>query len=296
MQNLKLKLIQTNENFQILDIFLENNGILSPEELCLVSLPHDIDWRKGIVVFGRAPIWLYSYLVHQAHPAAWVAVYDPRYGAVVVEAHKTNSPKVGDIIDPETILKYYKQNREPHKIIAFLGNPHTGKSVFLRVVRNKLKELLHPDVFCRDVFVVKACPDGEGDWFAELGENDGKIYRYKNRFDFDFADRISKDIEIISKEKTKLLVDCGGKIDHFNQIILNKCTTAIILGTDENSISEWRGAAKLCGLEILCEVFSSNQNVSFVVNTNPLRIKFGFLDRNNKNIPELPKEFINKLL
>ncbi|MFN3269123.1 MAG: CRISPR-associated ring nuclease Crn3/Csx3, partial [Candidatus Kapaibacteriota bacterium] len=69
MQNLKLSLIQTPENFQILDILLENNGIISPLELNTVEIPSEIDWSKGVVIAGRAPIWLYTYLVHQCHPS-----------------------------------------------------------------------------------------------------------------------------------------------------------------------------------------------------------------------------------
>lgn len=52
-----------------------------------VQLPVDIDFRQGIILEGRAPIWLYGLLLHLCHPAAWVATYDPRLGAVVVETH-----------------------------------------------------------------------------------------------------------------------------------------------------------------------------------------------------------------
>lgn len=58
--------------------------------------PPKIDGTKGVVLEGRGPIWLYSYLVHSYHATAWIGVYDPRIGVVVVESH---SPRMntGDI-------------------------------------------------------------------------------------------------------------------------------------------------------------------------------------------------------
>ncbi|MCX7880664.1 MAG: CRISPR-associated ring nuclease Crn3/Csx3 [Ignavibacteria bacterium] len=296
MKNLKLSLIDTPENFQILEIILENDGIISPEEISSITIPEEINWAKGIVIFGRAPIWLYSYLVHRCHPSAWVAVYDPRYGGIVVEAHKTDSPNVGEVLEQERILKYRNSFLQSKKIIAFLGNPHTGKSVFLRAVRRKLREILPIDKFNRELFLIKACPDGEGDWFEDLGEKEGRIYRYKNQFTLDFVDKVCRDIDSISNEKSLIFVDCGGKIDKFNQMILNKCTHSIILGRDDESMSEWRGAAKLCELNILCEVESSLEYVSKILTVNPLKIKFGPLDRSQKQFPDLPKELIDKLV
>jgi CRISPR-associated protein, Csx3 family len=47
------------------------------------------NFSQGIVIEGRGAIWLYGYLVHECHPAAWVGCYDPRLdGAVVVATHK----------------------------------------------------------------------------------------------------------------------------------------------------------------------------------------------------------------
>lgn len=296
MKNLRLSLISTQENFQIIDILLENNGIVSPLELNEIDLPDGIDWSKGVVIAGRAPIWLYSYLVHQCHPSAWVAVYDPRWGAIVVQTHKVDSPAVGEIIPPDAILKYYKLPNLDKKVIAFLGNPHTGKSVFMRLLRSHLKETLTKEEFNRGVFVIKACPDGEGDWFGELPEEEGKVYRYKNRFDEDFVKKITSHIDLMKNEKSLLFVDCGGKIDRYNQEILNKCTHCIILGTDEVSIAEWRGAAKLANLQIICQVLSSKDEVAEIISTEPLNIRYGFLDRSKRDFLPLPKDLIDRIV
>jgi CRISPR-associated protein Csx3 len=66
---------------------LTENGIIAPSDLKGLKLPRPIDFSQGIVIEGRAPIWLYSYLVHECHPAAWVGCYDTRLGAVVVATH-----------------------------------------------------------------------------------------------------------------------------------------------------------------------------------------------------------------
>ncbi len=73
------------------------DGLIESADLMGLELPEGIDWRKGIVIEGRAPIWLYGYLVHACHPALWVACFDPRLGAVVVATH-THKVSVGQVI------------------------------------------------------------------------------------------------------------------------------------------------------------------------------------------------------
>ncbi|GAB4208011.1 MAG: hypothetical protein Fur006_66480 [Coleofasciculaceae cyanobacterium] len=86
--------------YQHLHIRISNpNRIIEPQDLKGLELPKDMIWSQGVVIEGKAPIWLYGYLVHECHPAAWVACFDPRLGeasphsggAVVVSTH---SPKV----------------------------------------------------------------------------------------------------------------------------------------------------------------------------------------------------------
>jgi CRISPR-associated protein Csx3 len=66
---------------------LNENGIVVPADLKGLKLPSGIDYSQGLVIEGRAPTWLYGYLVHECHPAAWVGCYDTRLGAVVVATH-----------------------------------------------------------------------------------------------------------------------------------------------------------------------------------------------------------------
>ena len=75
----------------------ELDGPISPEILQNLNPPH-VNFKKGVILSGRGPVWLYSYLTHHYHPAAWVATNDPRLGAVVVASH-TPEVKPGMVID-----------------------------------------------------------------------------------------------------------------------------------------------------------------------------------------------------
>lgn len=74
------------------------DGIITPDDLKGLKLPENIQFSQGIAIEGRGAIWLYGYLVHECHPAAWVGCYDPRLdGAVVVATHK-HEVSVGQVL------------------------------------------------------------------------------------------------------------------------------------------------------------------------------------------------------
>ena len=84
--------------FQIVD------GVCTPADLQEL-LPPQVSGSKGVVLSGRGPIWLYARLVHEYHPAAWVATHDPRLGGgVVVESH-VPGVKVGEVVPVEVDCK-----------------------------------------------------------------------------------------------------------------------------------------------------------------------------------------------
>lgn len=77
-------------------IEFELDGPIVPEALRSIR-PPSVPAGKGVILSGRGPIWLYGYLIHHYHPATFIATYDPRIGAVVVESH-TSKYRIGDII------------------------------------------------------------------------------------------------------------------------------------------------------------------------------------------------------
>jgi CRISPR-associated protein Csx3 len=74
------------------------SAIIAPAEP-LPPLP-DILRRSLVIVEGRAPIWRYGMALHLLHgsPAAAIAFYDPRLGAVVVASH-SQEWQVGQVVD-----------------------------------------------------------------------------------------------------------------------------------------------------------------------------------------------------
>jgi CRISPR-associated protein Csx3 len=82
------------ENFTLIHFELENP--IKPDDLKHLNVPK-VNPRKGVVVSGRGPIWLHCFLAHKYHHTPFVAVYDPRLGAVVVQSH--TDLKEGDVID-----------------------------------------------------------------------------------------------------------------------------------------------------------------------------------------------------
>ena len=76
-------------------------GVTEPitPSMPLPELP-EIARGSVVIIEGRAPIWRYGMALHLLHgsPAAAVAFYDPRLGAVVVASHSPAFHK-GQILD-----------------------------------------------------------------------------------------------------------------------------------------------------------------------------------------------------
>lgn len=92
---------QTNQelNYQHLQIQVTTpDGLIEASDLKGLEIPKNIDWKQGVVIEGKAPVWLYGYLVHECHPAAWVGCYDPRLGVVVVSTH-SRIVSVGQVLE-----------------------------------------------------------------------------------------------------------------------------------------------------------------------------------------------------
>lgn len=87
--------IKELENYVILSFYIKES--LKPSILYKIS-PPKINTRKGLILNGRGPIWLYGFLIHFYHSTPFLAVYDPRLGAVIIESH-TPQFKPGDVLD-----------------------------------------------------------------------------------------------------------------------------------------------------------------------------------------------------
>ena len=95
-----------NQEVTLVEIELAEGEVLTPEQLTHLQPPH-LSGTQGVVISGRAPIWLYAYLVHWYHVTRWIGVFDPRLGgAVVVSRHHNTAPNIGEVVklpQPHTI-------------------------------------------------------------------------------------------------------------------------------------------------------------------------------------------------
>ncbi len=86
-------------DYSLVQFQLEEGEVLAPESLKEIVFP-DVEYSKGVVLSGRAPIWLFGAATHHFHPSKWVATHDPRLGYVVVQTH-CQEYKVGQVIQPQ---------------------------------------------------------------------------------------------------------------------------------------------------------------------------------------------------
>ena len=92
--------LQPAKNSLILEhqiLSIEIPSVVEPADLTSLSLPEGMDFKKGVVITGRGPIWLYATLVHLCHSFPWVATHDPRNGYVVVQSHSKET-FAGDVL------------------------------------------------------------------------------------------------------------------------------------------------------------------------------------------------------
>jgi CRISPR-associated protein Csx3 len=101
------------------------------------------------------------------------------------------------------------------------GPPHAGKSVLFYRLTQALRErgIAH--------FAIRACPDGEGDWFHEGPPDVVSTIRLKHGvWPAPFVERIAADIE---HRCLPFLVDMGGRPQASQAPLLRLCTHTILL-------------------------------------------------------------------
>lgn len=87
------------DQFTLIEIEIPE-GVCTPDDLKNLGYPL-VNFQKGVILSGRAPVWVFATLVHEFHPTAWVATFDPRLGGGVVVQSHNKSYSVGDIIPIE---------------------------------------------------------------------------------------------------------------------------------------------------------------------------------------------------
>ena len=147
--------------------------------------------------------------------------------------------------------------------ILFGGPPHAGKSVLFYNLAKALREraIAH--------YAIRACPDGEGNWFHELDQDKVRLIRVKGTWSDDFTKRICLDIE---RRHLPLLVDIGGRPTERQMCLFRNCTHSLLLlrSDQEDNAAFWRHLVKVNGLLPLAELSSQLSGASSVDADGPV--------------------------
>ena len=151
------------------------------------------------------------------------------------------------------------------------GPPHSGKSVLAYLLTQQLRDwkVQH--------YVLRACPDGEGDWSQEAPPETVRLLRQKGQFSADFVDLVCRDLK---QRHLPLLVDVGGSPTPDQERILDFCTHAILLAPEDEGLALWRARAERHGLAIIAELQSTLRGQDAIFATDAvLRGRIAALER-----------------
>ncbi len=230
---------------QVVEIeLLRPDRLMFPEDLRQLYLPPELDPRKGVILTGRAPIWLYGWLVHACHHTRWVACYDPRLGAVVVSTHHPE-------VHLGEVLLLQKERSRLAPAVMIVGPPHSGKSL----LSHALFQALLP--ICADVYLQRAHWDGEGNWFLELNnspQSQTLKQQYRGAETQEFFPWQAAAILELRRQKSLVLVDVGGIVDPAKQPLLEACSHYLVVSGEPAAVPDWhefcadRGNLQLLGI------------------------------------------------
>ncbi|MEH1896961.1 MAG: CRISPR-associated ring nuclease Crn3/Csx3 [Nostoc sp.] len=235
--NLELKVNEVitvdGDRYQCLLIHAVN---ISPQALDSLTLPSDLNWNREIVLWGQAPVWLYTYLVMRCQQASWVACYNIRTTEAVVVVSQCPELVPGD--------KFKLVPKSPCPAIVFGGPPNSGKSL----LGYTLKQTLVRMGWNNKVYLHRTTWDGEGDWFAQmmhtnpelankLSEIAGRWKKPENTAEY-FSQQ-AEAIAEIRKYTDLVLVDLGGMPKEADKMLLPSCTHYIIISNSLEAVPEW---------------------------------------------------------
>lgn len=147
--------------------------------------------------------------------------------------------------------------------ILFGGPPHAGKSILFYHLAKALRERGIPH------HAIRACPDGEGNWFHELDQDKVRLLRVKGEWTDDFVKRICLDLE---RRHLPMLVDLGGRPTEREICLFRTCTHSLLLlrPDQEDNANTWRQLVKRHGLLPLAELSSQQDGPSYLDTDAPV--------------------------
>jgi len=141
------------------------------------------------------------------------------------------------------------------------GPPHVGKSVLAYSLTHALRR--------RGVehYVLRAYPDGEGDWANEADQRLVRRIRIKGEGTPEWVTRICRDI---AARHLPLIVDVGGRPTPDQERVFDHCTHAILLTKDAAHRDTWQTMIVRHGLILLADLHSRLRGTSLVTDDGPV--------------------------
>ncbi|MER3401648.1 MAG: hypothetical protein C4313_11140 [Thermoflexus sp.] len=167
------------------------------------------------------------------------------------------------------------------------GPPHSGKSVLTYSLSYALRRrgVAH--------YVLRAAPDGEGDWFYEGNPNHVRLLRIKGAFDRRWVERICRDIR---RRHLPLLIDVGGQPTPEQEAIFAMATHAILVTRDPTFRPDWLRAIRKYGLYLIADLDSRPEGPSEIHEDQPvLRGVIAGLERGRRAEGAVFEALVNRL-
>lgn len=138
--------------------------------------------------------------------------------------------------------------QEPLPAVFLLGPPHSGKSVLAYNLSQALRQrgVLH--------YLLRAAPDGEGDWFAEGPRGVVRTLRVKHEYTSAFVSQMARHIH---QRRVPLLVDAGGRpTPEQVKAIFSQATHGVLLLREGSERQVWENIIAQCGIPLLADLTS----------------------------------------
>ncbi len=145
------------------------------------------------------------------------------------------------------------------------GPPHAGKSVLFYRLTQALRERHIPH------YAIRACPDGEGNWFYEGEPETVSTIRVKisGEWPASFVERMCQDLEA---RRLPFLVDMGGLPNDSQARLIRLCTHSILLLREDKpeDTQRWQRLVEAQNLLPLARLVSQREGESRITSRSPL--------------------------
>jgi len=141
------------------------------------------------------------------------------------------------------------------------GPPHSGKSVLTYSLTQALRAR------GIDHYVLRAYPDGEGDWANEADQALVRRIRLKGSGTPEWINRICRDI---TNRHLPLIVDVGGRPSLDQERVFDVCTHAILLTPAPEAQTDWRTLMDRHNLPLLADLTSQLSGPDQLIAQTPI--------------------------